>query len=81
MSVVWNISEGFAQGSDRAFARYLYVSRGSAAEARDQLLHAYEHGCITEQQLRVTDAIGEEVAKMLTGLIRYLRRENRKVRW
>ncbi len=41
-SVVSNIAEGFEQSTDRGFARYLYISKGSTAEVRTRLALALE---------------------------------------
>jgi four helix bundle protein len=39
-SMLSNIAEGFEQPTDRAFARYLYISKGSTAELRTRLYRA-----------------------------------------
>jgi len=74
------ISEGFEQSTDRHFAQYLYRSRGSSRETRTQLVVALDRHHIDEtERIRIT-AQYEEVAKMLTGLIRHLETEDRKHR-
>jgi four helix bundle protein len=74
------ISEGFEQSTDRHFAQYLYRSRGSSRETRTQLVVASDRRHIDEtERIRIT-AQYEEVAKMLTGLIRHLEIEDRKHR-
>jgi four helix bundle protein len=74
------ISEGFEQSTDRHFAQYLYRSRGSSRETRTQLVVAVDRRHIDEtERIRIT-AQYEEVAKMLTGLIRHLETEDRKHR-
>jgi four helix bundle protein len=74
------IAEGFEQSTDRHFAQYLYRSRGSSREARTQLVIARDRHHITEEErVRISDEY-EEVARMLTGLIRHLEAENRKRR-
>jgi four helix bundle protein len=40
LSIVANIAEGFAQSSDRGFARCLVIVRGSTAEVRTLLVLA-----------------------------------------
>ena len=74
------ISEGFPQDTDRHFASYLYKSRGSSHEIRTQLRVAWKREYINEQELHALCARYEEVAKMLTGLIRHLKQEDRKDR-
>ena len=79
-SIVANIEEGFQQQTDRMFARYLYTSKGSTAEVRGRLERAAEQELITNEELRVRDELGKEVARMTVGLIKYLARSNRKNR-
>jgi four helix bundle protein len=79
-SIVSNISEGFEQGSDRAFSRYLYDAKASNAEARARLLLARQKGYITAEEHEFRDGIGDEVARMTVGLIKHLLRSDRKHR-
>ena len=79
-SVVANIPEGFEQPTDRSFAQYLYRSKASAAEVRGRLLLAWKRGYITPSDYAKCSALAVELAKMLTGLIKYLRKCNRKDR-
>ncbi len=80
VSIVANIAEGFAQSSDRGFARYLVVARGSTAEVRSLLILASEHQQIRPDEGQSLAEICESVSRMLTTLIRYLVRESRTVR-
>jgi four helix bundle protein len=71
------IAEGFEQKSDRHFAHYLYLARGSAKESKTHLRVACGRGYVS---LRDTARLGgdyEEIRRMLTGLIEHLERENR----
>lgn len=79
-SIAANISEGFGQGSDRAFARYLRIAAGSAEELRLHLDAAVEKGLIADSP--AADLAGEarEIGNMLRALIRYLKRCDRKDR-
>jgi len=75
------IAEGFEQKTDRHFAHYLYIARGSATETKTHLLIAAERKHLEKMDC---DRLCEgyvEIAKMLTGFIRYLERENRQHRW
>jgi four helix bundle protein len=74
------ISEGFEQSTDRHFAQYCYRSRGSSRETRTQLVVAVQRSHVTTaEQVRLC-IMYEEIAKMLTGLIRHLETEDRKHR-
>lgn len=69
-----NIEEGFEQKTDKAFAHYLNIAKGSSGELighfrrteRKKYLTAEELGPITERL--------EEIGRMLGGLIKYLDR-------
>ena len=79
-SVAANIAEGFAQPTDRAFARYLFISKASNAEARTRLLLACGRGYITADEFASGSAISDEIARMITGLIKYLLKSDRRDR-
>jgi four helix bundle protein len=74
------ISEGFEQSTDRHFAQYCYRSKGSAAEMRNQLTVARDRKYMGESERIHLDVQYEEIAKMLSGLIDHLEREDRKHR-
>lgn len=80
IAVPANIAEGFGQQTDRHFAKYLFIARGSSNEVRALLAIAHGRGHL--EQSEKSDLIGkyEEIARMLTGLIKYLRACDRKER-
>ena len=78
--VVSDISEGFEQKTDRHFARYLYDSRGGTREIRTQLEVALGRRHVTADEKERLSGRYEEIAKMLSGLIDYLTREDRQNR-
>ena len=75
-----NIAEGFGQQSDRQFARYLFIARGSAHEVRSHVSVAHGRRYLTDEEAADLHNKHEEIAKMLTGLIKYLRESDRKHR-
>jgi four helix bundle protein len=75
-----NIAEGFGQQSDRQFAKYLFIARGSSHEVRAHLAVAHGRRYLSEPELMELSGKYEEIAKMLTGLIKYLRASDRKER-
>jgi hypothetical protein len=75
-----NIAEGFEQPTDRAFAKYLYTAKASTAEVRKRLLMACHRGYITSEEFASRNELGDEVARMMTGLIKYLVSSDRKDR-
>jgi four helix bundle protein len=75
--VASDISEGFGQSTDRQFAQYLYGSRSSTNEIRTQLAIAEGRQYVSrEERISLTERY-DEIAKMITGLIKHLQRENR----
>jgi len=79
-SIVSNIAEGFEQPTDRAFAKYLFTSKASTAEARTRLQIACDRGYITAEEFTSCNEIGDEIARMTTGLIKYLVKSDRRDR-
>jgi four helix bundle protein len=75
-----HISEGFGQKTDRHFAHYLYIARGTTKEIRTHLRVAMGRGYISESEGAKHWLAYDEIAKMLTGLIRHLEREDRSQR-
>jgi four helix bundle protein len=80
VSIMSNSAEGFGQDTDRAFARYLVIARGSNNEAISQLTVALARGYLTENEFAELEKISDEMGKSMTSLIAYLRREDRKYR-
>jgi len=71
-SVVANFAEGYEQPTDRAFANYLYHSKGSAAEIGQLLQVACSRRYISQEQCDRHITMGKEVCRLLSGLARYL---------
>jgi four helix bundle protein len=79
-SILSNLAEGFEQGTDRGFARYLYIARGSCSEARAHLTVAQLRGAVAPETADELRQDAAQVIQMLTGLIRYLHCSDRKQR-
>ena len=79
-SIVSNIEEGFEQSTDKMFAQYLYVSKGSNAEAIGRLKRAREKNYISAAELRSFSEISSEIGRMTVGMIKHLAKSNRKNR-
>ncbi len=79
-AVAANIAEGFGQQSDRQFAKYLFIARGSSHEMRAHLMIAHSRSYLEDAELRDLSSKYEEIAKMLTGLIKYLIASDRQQR-
>ena len=79
-SLLSNLSEGFEQGTDRGFARYLYIAKGSCAEVKAHLTVAQLRGHMTAETADSMRKDAEQIARMLAGFIKYLHRSGRKQR-
>jgi len=71
-SVVANFAEGYEQPTDRAFANYLYHSKGSSAEIGQLLQVAARRRCISQEQCDRHITMAKGVCRLLAGLARYL---------
>jgi four helix bundle protein len=76
-SVLSNISEGFEQPTDKAFARYLFIAKASAAEVRTRLLIAVKREYLPSNECDPASALTDEVARMAVKLAQYLLSSNR----
>lgn len=75
LSIPTNIAEGCGRHTDANFARFLQIGMGSACETEHLLLFAYELGYIqVDEYLRVQQST-EEVKRMLTSLLKKVRRK------
>jgi four helix bundle protein len=75
-----HIGEGFGQLTDRHFAHYLAIARGSALETRGHLATALQKAYISrDDEIRVS-GLYQDLADMLSAFIAHLRRCDRKNR-
>src|SRR5687768_7609680 len=79
-SITANMEEGFEQSTDRLFANYLFIAKGSLAEVLGRLKTANRKGCISLEELDKHLETGENLAKMIGGFIRYLNESDFKDR-
>ena len=76
-SMLSNIAEGFAQPTDRAFARYLGIAQGSCDEIRSHLAVAVMRRCAEADAAAVLRERSHEISRMLNGFSQYLLRCDR----
>ncbi len=72
VSVISNIAEGFSRQTDKEFVQFLYIAKGSISEIQSQLYMAFDLGYVEVQEFNKAYELSSEVARLLTGLIRYL---------
>ena len=72
LSVMDNIAEGFERGSNREFAQFLNISKGSAGEVRSALYAALDEGYVTTAQFEQLRERALSVSRRCSKLITYL---------
>ena len=75
-----HLQEGSGQSTDRHYAHYVSIARGSAKEMKGHLRRALGYGFISEAEYQTQWNAFDEIAAMLTGLKRYLENDDRKDR-
>ena len=70
ISVLSNISEGAARGTNKEFRRFLYTARGSLAELEAQLLVAEDLGFLASDITPHSEIA--EVGRLINGLLKAL---------
>lgn len=73
ISVPANIVEGNTRNSKKEFVRFLFIARGSLAEVKYFLLLGKDLKYISQKDYEQLLPSLDEVGKMLSGLIRYLK--------
>jgi four helix bundle protein len=73
VSVVSNVAEGFSRQTDREFAQFLYVAKGSISELQSQFYVALDLGYLNQEEFDNLYGQAEEVVKLISGFIRYLK--------
>jgi four helix bundle protein len=69
VSIAANIAEGSARSSDRDFARFLYISLGSASELEYFSILVAELGFLSKGDAATIEGDAAEIKRMLSGLI------------
>lgn len=74
VSIMNNIAEGFERGSNKDFAKFLYISRGSAGEVRNLLYVACDLGYISEEEFNKAKELCCRISGALWGFIQHLKK-------
>jgi len=72
VSIMSNIAEGFSRRTTKEFVRFLFIAKGSVAEVQSQLYVALGQGYISEEKFDELYTKSDEVARLISGFIRYL---------
>ena len=68
-----NIAEGFERRSNKEFAQFLFIAKGSAGEVRSQIYAAFDQNYIDDAVFSELIDMTERISKSLSGFIKYLR--------
>jgi len=74
ISVPANISEGAARQTKKEFIQFLHMAQGSLSELDTHLEIALRLGYCVETSLQEVSVLMNDIDKMLTGLIKSLKR-------
>jgi len=76
VSCMSNIAEGFGRKSDKDFAHFLDMAKGSAVEVQSLVYVALDVGYIQEAEFRRLSTLADETASLVGGLSSYLRKNS-----
>lgn len=73
VSIMSNIAEGYDRNGTGEFIQLLAIAKGSAAEVQSQLYVAFDQTYIDRPEFDELKGMASETARMLGGLMSYLR--------
>jgi four helix bundle protein len=74
VSVMNNIAEGFERGSNKDFAKFLFIARGSVGEVRSMLYLAADQNYISAEQFKEVYNLCVRGSQLCWGLIKHLQK-------
>jgi four helix bundle protein len=74
LSAMDNIAEGFERGTNKEFAQFLSIAKGSAGEVRSALYAALDDGYVNEAEFKQLHERCLTVSRRCSKLITYLQR-------
>jgi four helix bundle protein len=72
ISILSNFAEGFERDGRQEFIQFLTIAKGSAGEARSQLIYAYDQGLLDEVTFKSLHGLGVRVSTIFGGLLKHL---------
>ena len=73
VSVMSNIAEGFDRRTTKEFINFLVIARASVSEVQNDLYISLDLNYINKESFQTTYNHAQKIAKLINGLITYLR--------
>ncbi len=77
-AVMANIAEGFVRRSNKEFIQFLFIAMSSAAEVQSHLYIAVDQGYASKETFESIYKQADKTARIISGLIKYLRSKQTK---
>ena len=77
-SAMANIAEGFVRRSNKEFMQFLFIAMSSAAEVQSHLYIGIDQGYLSKDAFESIYNQADKTAKIISGLIKYLRTKQTK---
>ena len=74
ISIMNNIAEGFERGTNKDFAKYIFIARGSAGEVRSMLYVALDQEYLTRETFKQCHELSIRCSQLCWGLIKHLKK-------
>ncbi|MBI2089372.1 MAG: four helix bundle protein [Deltaproteobacteria bacterium] len=78
LSVMSNIAEGFSRRTNREFAQFLFIAKGSCAEVQSLLYVALDQDYLNQEKFNSVYNQADLVARRLSRFISYLLRRTQQ---
>ena len=76
ISIMNNIAEGFERGTNKDFAKYIFIARGSAGEVRSMLYVALYNEYLTGATFKQCHELSIRCSQLCWGLIKHLKKHS-----
>ena len=76
VSVMNNIAEGFERGSNKDFAKFLFIARGSLGEVRSMLYLALDFNYINKDEFQEGYDMCVRTSQLTWGMIKHLQKNS-----